>query len=210
MNVTITQSNKGKEKLFLNGFCYHLDKQADKSFYWCCAYRKNNMCKSRMITVKVEDKHVIKKEPTVHSHPSVASDKHVTITNNLLKMKAKTNIDINPSQLIRDAIVNTDRNCRVYLPSKGAQKIKISRIRKNDLKEPTTLQEINIPDHLKFLEGELFVLDEKEFEQDVNILLGTKSSMKLLAEAQCWLIDGTFYHDPIWQLLSILNTFRVK
>ena len=92
------------------------------------------------------------------------------------------------------------------MPStKGAQKVKITRIRSNSVKEPTTLENIEIPENLKYIEGELFVLRETDFTNEKNIILGTRSSLKLLEESSCWLMDGTFHVVPsiMTQLFSI-------
>lgn len=205
MSLEVLISNKGKQKLNLNGHSYHLEKSTEKVYYWCCANRKEKFCKSRLHTIMVNDEHILKKEPSVHSHEPVANEKHVMHSNNSLKTNAKNSTEKAPCQIIRDTVADTNQNCRVYLPSKAAQKIKIKRIRSNKVKEPQTLDEINIPEDLKFLEGELFVLDEKEFGGEKNILLGTQSSLKLLEEAQCWLMDGTFHVVPsiMTQLFSI-------
>lgn len=69
-------------------------------------------------------------------------------------------------------------------------------MRASHQKEPKCLKEIKIPDHLIYLEGELFILSEKEFENEKIILMGTRSSLKLLEESKCWLMDGTFYIVP--------------
>lgn len=144
-------------------------------------------------------------EPVLHNHDPLAFESTVAQTNNCLKLDA-LNENKNTSQIIRDSTVATTKACRIYLPSKPAQKSKISRIRrKTSLLEPRSLQEIEIPDNIRFIDGELFVLSEDEFNGQKNIILGTKSSLKLLAEAKCWLMDGTFYVAPkmMRQLFSI-------
>jgi len=205
MGLEILTSNKGKQKLILNGYSYHLEKSTEKVCYWCCARRKEKCCKSRLHTILVNKEHLLKKEPSIHSHEPAANAKHVMGSNCLLKLNAKSSIEKPPSQIIRDAVSSTIQDCRVYLPTKAAQKLKIKRVRSKEVAEPQTLEDINIPENLRFLEGEIFVLDEKEFGTTKIILLGTRSSLQLLAEAQCWLVDGTFYVVPsmMSQLFSI-------
>lgn len=55
-----------------------------------------------------------------------------------------------------------------------------------------TLDEIEIPEELKLLDGELFALVNKVLGENRNILLGTNSILKQLKEAKCWFMDGTF------------------
>lgn len=203
MNISLVKSNKGKDKLIVDGYVYHLDKRGE-SFNWSCAERKSYLCKGRVVTYLLDGNQVIKKGPTLHSHDPKAFEKTVSEVNSKLKDNAQT-VGVKPSQIIRQSVVECEPNSRVYLPSAHAQKQKISRARSDSLKEPTTLLEIVIPDNLKYIEGELFVLSEKEFHNDKIILLGTISSLKLLAEAKCWLMDGTFEVVPsiMRQLFSI-------
>lgn len=73
------------------------------------------------------------------------------------------------------------------------------------MKEPDSLSANKIPEDLKYLEGKIFVFSEKDFNNQKIIFLGTVSSLKLLSEADCWLMDGTFNVVPsiMRQLFSI-------
>lgn len=203
MNISIVTSNKGKEKLVVDGYAYHLEKRGE-TYIWCCAERKSMVCKGRVVTHLIDGNHVIKKGPSAHSHDPLAFEKGVFETNSKVKDNAKSG-GLKPSQIIRQSVVDCDANNRIYLPSSQAQKQKISRVRANSLKEPTSLSEIQIPEELKYIEGELFVLSEKDFGVDKIILLGTRSSLKLLSQSSCWLMDGTFEVVPsiMRQLFSI-------
>lgn len=203
MEITVVKSNKGNDKLIIDGYTYHVEKKGE-TIRWCCAERKSMLCKGRVLTNFIDGKYVIKKMPTQHCHSPLAFEKEIFKTNNKIKSSASTS-GLKPSQIIRNSIVECKSSCRVYLPSKQAQKIKISRVRSNILKEPCSLDDIIIPESIKYLEGELFVLSEKSFGSEKIILLGTESSLKLLSEANCWLIDGTFEVVPsiMRQLFSI-------
>lgn len=203
MDISIVKSNKGKDKLVIDGYAYHLEKKAE-TFNWSCAERKSKLCKGRVVTFFVDGSHVIKTGPTIHCHDPMAYEKQVFEANAKIKENAKVG-GLKPSQIIRESVVACESNNRVYLPSVPAQKQKISRVRATDIKEPTTLADIKIPEELKYLEGEVFVLSERDFGQEKIILLGTQSSLKLLSEAKCWLIDGTFEVVPsiMRQLFSI-------
>ncbi|XP_055849720.1 uncharacterized protein LOC129914472 [Episyrphus balteatus] len=189
--------------LVRDGYRFHLEKQKDDKAYWCCAERKSLRCKARMITAEREAEHLITSSVNDHSHAPLAFEKEVAKANFLLKTKAKEAQP--PSTIIRDTIASVPEPCRVHLPSKAAQKQKIHRVRANTLKEPKRLEEINIPQHLRFVDGELFVLSEAEYDTGRIILLGTKTTIKTLSEAQCWLVDGTFAVVPsiMGQLFSV-------
>lgn len=62
---------------------------------------------------------------------------------------------------------------------------KIKRIRTSLIREPSVLEDIQIPEYLKYVEGELFVLGDKRSNGERDIILGTNSRMKLLAECSC-------------------------
>lgn len=157
MEAEILKSNKGKDKLEYLGYHYHLDRSLRETFNWSWAYRKSHSCKGRIITPLKGGRHLIIKGPSFHSHDPLAFEREVNIANRKIKERAAST-STNPSRLIRDVTVETDAYCRVHLPSKIGQKIKISRLRVNCVHEPNTLVEIDIPKNLGSLEGELFVL----------------------------------------------------
>lgn len=151
------------------------------------------------MTVKIDGDHRVLTQPCEHNHDSTAHQKTVHAANNALKELAEGSSSLKPSQIIRDVTVQADSNCRVYLPSKKAQNTKIARVRSKKhgiCNEPNDIDSICIPENLRYLEGELFVLSEKRFDGALNIMLGTKSSLKSLERAQCWVMDGTFYVCP--------------
>lgn len=186
MIVVVVKSNKGKEKLYVDGFGYHFHSKNEKQeFRWCCAERKSMMCKSVVITTRNSDEHAVKRAPTAHNHDPKAHCVSVVSANmNVKEMSSSTSLE--PSQIIREAIVDCQPDQRVYLPSKRAQKIKINRNRKGTdmLPEPLDVAEICIPEHLKYLEGDLFVLSDWDFN-------GEK-----ISSWAGWVMDGTFYIAP--------------
>lgn len=204
MKVFLTKSNKGNPKIIVRGYSYVIEKKSKSSFYWICVHRKDLFCKGRITTNFVDGRHEVVKKPTQHSHEPSAKDKELITASNHLKELAATSA-MPPSQIIRENLVETQPNCRIYLPSKCAQKNKITRVRANSTKEPTSLNEMNIPNHLKYLEGELFILAESSFNDKKIIIMGTSSSLKLLSEYKCWIVDGTFKVVPtiMRQLFSI-------
>lgn len=124
MNIALVPSNKSKEKLIIDGFTYHIEKK-ETNFIWCCANRKTEFCKGRVVTQLIDGEHVVRKGPSAHSHAPVAFHKNMCIVNSKIKNAAKSSA-LKPSQIIRDSIVECEANCRVYLPKKEAQKKDIS------------------------------------------------------------------------------------
>ena len=93
-------------------------------------------------------------------------------TNLFLKHLAQ-NMSNPPSQIIKDAIVTCQPEYRNYIPTKEAQIKKIQRVRKFDLKGPDSIEDIDIPESLRYLEDDLFVLSVKEFRGAKIIVLGS-------------------------------------
>lgn len=207
MDITVLKSNKGHNKLIIDGYDYHLQSKSKKNLYrWCCAKRKELLCKATVTTDFINGLHAPKNGPSIHNHDPSAFKKHVTQANNVLKEMSSSS-SLQPCQIIREAVISCQPNCRVYLPSKRAQKEKIGRIRRTheSYNEPNSLDTIKIPEEILFLEDELFVLSEKRFNDEMIIILGTTTSLTALAKAECWLMDGTFYIVPsiMRQLFSI-------
>lgn len=207
--ITIVKSNKGKEKLFINGYDYCLDLNKDGIYRWSCSQRKSKGCKSRVNTSLVNGEHIIKKQADIHFHDPQASKISICKANAYVKDAAKISV-FPPSKIILDSVIETEPECRRYLPTNNAQRKKINRARKSFIKEPTNISEIDIPEDLKFLEGEVFVLCEYNYKNEKIIILGTSESLKLLGNSTCWLMDGTFYVVPtiMRQLFTIHGVFE--
>lgn len=202
--MSVLASNKGGKNLFFNGYAYYLDSEKHNVFKWRCVERKKFFCKCKLVTMMEDNQHKEVQISFEHCHDPRAADLDVTDANNNLKFKAASTTEP-PSKIIRKVTVECNPLSRIYLPNKQAQNRKIKRIRSSAIKEPTNVSEIDITQHLRYLEEELFILSEKEVENDKIILLGTVSSLKILSESTCWLMDGTFYVVPsiMAQLFSI-------
>lgn len=170
-NVILVPSNKGKNKLIFRGFAYHLERKYKENFRWVCAKNKNSFCKSRLTTTIENNMHKILKQGADHNHAPSSSTKEISRLNNIIKTTARET-EAPPTQIIRNGIIACDPDFRMYLPNETAQKQKITRIRKQTIKEPQKLDEINIPEYLRYVEGEMFVLSEKNFRGGKNIILG--------------------------------------
>lgn len=208
MEISLEDSNKGKKKLIIDGYSYHLERQNEEKYSWVCSKKKKFFCKSRVHTeCKVSDCHTILRNPSAHNHDPDAYQKEISKISSKIKNDARC-IAEKPSQIITNNVVQCQPDCRSYLPNTKALKQTISRVRCKNLREPKTLSDISFPDSLKFCEGELFVLSEKRINDDLIIVLGTKSSIKLLSEAQCWIMDGTF--DVVPSIMRQLYTIHGK
>lgn len=170
--ILLEKTNKGKEKLIINGYSYHLQIKYKENYRWTCVKNRSDFCRGKVITIIENGQHKILKKGAGHNHTPIAFEKEVCRVNNLVKNKAN-NDQAAPSQIIRHSILDCESDCRIYLPTEIAQKQKINRVRSLLVKEPTTLEEVEIPENLRYLEGEKFILSEKSFHGGNNFLLGT-------------------------------------
>lgn len=72
--------------------------------------------------------------------------------------------------------------------------------------EPKSLAEIYVPENLKYFEGKVFLIAEKNVKDDEKILIFCSvKNIKLLKRSPIWLMDGTFQCCPalFTQLYSI-------
>lgn len=206
--VNIIKSNKGNQKLCIDGYLYHLERNYKSgTSNWACAKRKVHMCRSRVVTKIVNGNVLIVKNPNQHTHEPIAIDLNIANTNNMVKTLAKRSSK-SPCQIIQESIVQASKNSRDFLPSKNAQNVKIKRFRKKvcALKEPENIEDIDIPLSLYVVEREMFIQSEVMIDNDgMIIIMATQTSIKLLENSDCWLVDGTFEVVPSFmrQLFSV-------
>lgn len=94
----------------------------------------------------------------VHTHDPIAFKKHIYNANAQIKAKAHSS-GLRPTQIVRQSVVSCPQDSRVYLPNKEAQRQKVKRVRAElkSTNEPRSLDEINIPNNLKYVEGDYFL-----------------------------------------------------
>lgn len=83
----------------------------------------------------------------------------------------------------------------------------VKRVRaKSKIKEPQTLSDINVPDDLKTINGELFLVSNKNWKENEKVIIFcTRKNLVLLKDSPVWIMDGTFQTCPFIfaQLYSI-------
>lgn len=203
IQVSITQ--KGQEKIILNGFSYNFASRSEEIFRWYCDQRRSTSCPGKLLTKLINEKHTFIKSGNDHNHEPQPTRFDVLETRKNIKKRSVECMD-NPSAVIQEEIVKCDQRSRQYIPSSSALKQVIKRTRKRNKKtEPKTIEEIDIPDELKFIEDEKFVHYCQSVNDDFLVILTTKQNMQLLSTAEFWIMDGTFDVTPnlFSQLYSI-------
>lgn len=112
-----------------------------------------------------------------------------------------------PCQIINRNLETIPTSSAIVLPNKNAWKQIIKRARgKYKPKEPQSLSDIDIPDDLKTLDGELFLVSDTIFDETGrDLIFCTKNNIDLLKNSLIWLMDGTFQCCPLLfaQLYSV-------
>jgi hypothetical protein len=190
-------SQKGKDKLNVYGYLFLQNQSRKNKFYWRCNQRISIGCKGQ--TFFVDGQHYSYGQNNNHNHaPKASKPKIAKIVSNL-KQRAGTSKD-KPAQIIQSIYVSMDINNAQSMPSKDAVR------RQNVMSEPTSLDSLNIPEELKHtLNGELFLINESEIENDKILLFTTLSNLRKLELAKYWIMDKTFKTIPtiFHQLYSI-------
>ncbi|XP_028165145.1 uncharacterized protein LOC114356258 [Ostrinia furnacalis] len=77
---------------------------------------------------------------------------------------------------------------------------------KSKMREPQTLAEINVPDDLKNINGELFLVSNENWKENEKVMIFCKrNNLIKLKDSLVWIMDGTFQTCPFIfaQLYSI-------
>ncbi|XP_048488972.1 uncharacterized protein LOC125491334 [Plutella xylostella] len=199
--LKIEKSKRGKKLLICDGYQFHLNRSVDTKYYWRCVQYQGKQCSSTLITncddMNSNDHHSVVKEMSEHSHaPSAAANDSLVLKNNL--KRAATVSNEAPTKLIHNNIESLPSTSACCLPNKNALRQVVHRARKTNLpKEPSSLDEIDVPSDYKSVEGELFLAKDIEYGNNNRLLLFcTKGNLKILRSSRIWILDGTFRTCP--------------
>lgn len=191
---TIFKTEKGKEGLSYDGFCYRLDKVAadGSTMYWRCIDKKS--CKGRIAT------DARRRHPTVrntHDHPPVAPKVKVREVRTELRNRAAT--ETLPLHAIYRSEIQSLANfpaAAAMMPSFASVSSSMKRDRHAALPElPETRADIDVPHNLRLtITGHQFLL----FTGNNNkyMAFGTVDNLRRLCDANFVSMDGTFDTAP--------------
>ena len=209
----IIESQKGKNMIVINGYVMVKNKCRDDLFYWECKHRNHSaggkhaegFCKARASTVYTNGQHTLRKS-SEHNHAPKPTDTIISEKVTTMKRIAAISQE-QPAQIIQAVASEMSNISRMELPSYKALKKVVKRTQnKNNPPEPQTLDDLHIPDELKYTtSGELFLLRESNNDNDKLLLFSCENNIKKLGEATFWIMDGTFKTAPniFLQLYSI-------
>ncbi|XP_063860926.1 uncharacterized protein LOC135101224 [Scylla paramamosain] len=189
--LEVTTSNRGEQKICLDGFMYtkkHVAKSVDEIVFRCVK-RASLKCPGILKTTKsLGNPEVV----TSHNHLSDTVGCQVEQARQGMKRKA-SNTNDQPNQILAFTVAALPAEVKARMPRSDSSKRVLRRIRAaHRPKDPQSLQELEIPDdwtsHLHYDNGP---------EADERIIsFTTPNHLELLARCDEWCMDGTFSVAP--------------
>ncbi len=202
--VEIIKSNKGKDKINVNGYLLCKDKNRGEVYYWICESRRSLGCNGRATTWLINNYHRLRKT-TEHNHSADASRAAISKTCSNLKEMARNSND-QPVKIVQTVTANAAMEIAPCLPSRNALRQQVKHVRRILMPaEPETLNEFVLPpEFLITLNGQNFCHDVQVGEERI-LLFVTGANIVHLRNAEFWIMDGTFKTVPtiFRQLYSI-------
>lgn len=195
--VEISQTSKGKETAFVDGFSYLNDKKRESNYYWRCNNFYTHRCKARLQTKFEGGKHIYSTETGEHCHPPSATLKGKRDAISEIKRRASTSKDKTCS-IINEVQASTSSFVQGELPRMSAQKQICRRARKKDEPlEPKNLMDLVIPeDLLENIGGGQYVISDITQGTGRIHILSSAVLLEHLSRTPIIIMDGTFYTAP--------------
>lgn len=180
-------SQKGKEKLTMDGYTFDFEKfsACNSKKFWACDRRKSDKCKSRIHTT---NEGILLKELNGHTHDSNAAQVEATIIVSKIKERAKNTME-STSQVINECVSKQGllESVKVALPSEGAVKKVVRRVRQEVNAAPpvpTKVEDLIIPENFKQFKcanGEIddFLLADNGPVSNRILIFGRKKNLKV-------------------------------
>lgn len=195
-------SNRGRPKTVHEGFAFVYDKQSKdgKTDFWRCE-KKGDGCKARLHTLVSDGSFV--KLLNDHNHGSQAAEIQAKLIQNKIKKRA-INTTESTGQVLSNALVGMSQAVASVLPSVGAMKKQIQRVRRKENKapaNPASLDDLVIPVEYTRIGDELFLLGDsysgnfrfKKASKVPRILIFGKESYRVWSgQMKAIFCDGSF------------------
>lgn len=190
------KSEKGKNKLLIEGYLFIKDKVIENKVYWKCEVSKKLKCSARVITI---DDNATKIN-NVHNHIGDAASVGAARVYNTIKENAKSTRDT-PQFIISTASENVGQAVAARLPAVSSIKKTIRNIRASENLGPAVpnrRQDIQFPPEFTITaNGEDLLLYDKGQVEDRIIIFSTRRNLRLLESSAHWYTDGTFKTTPL-------------
>lgn len=145
--MELIKSNRGKDKICLNGYMYVMNVQCKNFIRWKCAKASSLKCGAILKTT------LNKTDPNLanpHNHAADAEGTKVVQCVQTMKEKAKDN-GVKPVQIFAEGVSKLESSTKARMPSEEVVKRTLRNQRsKNNPKEPYSLRELIIEGNFVF------------------------------------------------------------
>ena len=156
---SFVQSNRGKDKLILDGFVYRHERTKKENHYWVC---EKHHCPGRAILRGAPSYNSIHGEVEVSRGHDHAAEEHreEVLRGTGAVLEAASSCTAHPSAIVQSTLEKIGRNVGPHLPSEDALKQRVRRRRRVSFPpEPLRRNGIRVPHALRVtIEGEGFLL----------------------------------------------------
>ena len=208
MEVQIIKTNKGKVKIAVDNFLYYRSKDLAAGIRWECCRRQHDRCKAAVKTNFNMTNPVLLGDHTHNSHPS---EIEIAKCRQEMKERAKNSRE-KPKQIVASAIARLDEDARSIIGSVDTLRRDIQRHQRSARPtDPTSLSSLVIPEDFKVTNDEdprqFLIHDSGNGVRQRLVIFATESSLRVLASASTWFMDGNFSMAPV--IFSQIYVIRV-
>lgn len=195
-SCTLVPSQQGF-LLNVSGYLLAKNKQVRNMVYWHCIQRRSGPCPAFAKTTIVGENHQLNSHGN-HNHPPNPVLTSVRRARAAIRQRARDTSD-SPAQIIQDVTSTMSRISAVHLPNRPALRQAIGRVRRPTEipPEPISLEQVQVPEELKEVNGQLFLGRDVTFGQDRILLFSTEQNLRQLQEASYWIMGGTYQTCPL-------------
>lgn len=200
----LVESKRGASVLIVDGYSYHINKKVNDTFYWRSTRSNAKTCGATVKTVFIGNEYSIINQNNAHGHLPEPEKRIQMEYKAKIRNIAKASMD-SPAQIVNRCLQDVPSTSAAHLPNKAAARILVHRIRNKGLpKIPNTIN-FEIPDYLSKIGEEQFLIGQYLTQNESVVVFCTKSNLKRLITAKCWVMDGTFstYLAPFSQIYTI-------
>ena len=207
--MEVIRSNRGGQKICLDGYMYTKKKESNNCIMWRCVERKGVVpCSASMKTnLAMENLQLLK----IHNHQAVPGRVDVVKARGQMKARARSSLD-KPNQIFVNTNANMTEDAKALLATPETIRRDLRRTRAaHHPVEPQTLRDLEILGQWALTVGinpEALVLHDSGRDSNERIIIFAKNGhVQKLAECDKWCMDGNFAVAPplFLQLYVILG-----
>lgn len=197
IDMEIIKTNKGGDKLCLDGYMYVKKRSYKNWIRWQCTQQRSAGCKGGLTT---DDSYENPRSHVTHNHPADRSGVEVTKLRTSMKAQAKQS-RMRPNQLLTEALLHATDDVRANFSNINTCKRDLQRQRRGCLpKDPATLPQLIIPEEWTLTGGAtprpFLIHDTGPGEHHRIVIYAAEEQLRHLGQSDTWYMDGNFAMSP--------------